>query len=134
MNLAILILSLPVVMFIWLLLAAPKFKLHDRILTFVIAVIGCLMFSLVATWIAWQHQITEKAFHCTDGNLSGFWCDMDTHQAAGDTVFPNWTWDKLKTVRLIYEGVFYLLWLAGSAAFFQILFRRHKKEAHDYAA
>src|ERR1700722_3241163 len=99
-------------------------KLFGRILMFTVASLFCCIFALVVTWIAWQLQITEKAFHCTEGNISGLWCDIDSHRGAGDTILPGWTWEKLKFTRLIYETVFYLIWLGGSAVFFKMIFRQ----------
>jgi hypothetical protein len=107
-------------------------KLFAKIVTLILlSVLGGLL-SLVVTWYVWQTQITEKAFHCTDDNISGFWVSMDTHRAAGDTVFPGWTWEKLKTVRMIYETAFYFLWFVISFASFLVLFRRFrfKKESN----
>lgn len=106
-------------------------QLIGRILFFIAAAFACLVFSFVVTWIAWHLQITEKAFHCTDDNVSGFWCEIDSHRAAGDTVLQGWTWEKLRMVRLIYEVVFYLIWLGPSAAFFMLIFRRHISETGD---
>ena len=79
--------------------------------------LGCLLLSLIAslfiTWLAWQFQITEKAFHCTDLSVGGFWDDMDEHRAAGDTLLAGWTWAELKTVRSFYEAGFYTMWIGG---------------------
>jgi hypothetical protein len=93
------------------------------ILLFVMTIFSTLMASLIITWFAWECQITDKAFHCTDDNVSGFWCDMDTHRAAGDTLLNGWTWGGLKMVRSIYELVFYALWIGGGLFLFQRLRR-----------
>ena len=104
-------------------------KTFVTILLFLGSMFASLIASLVITWFAWRFQITDKAFHCTDDNLSGFWCDMNTHRAAGDNLLGGWTWDELKVVRIIYEIVFYMLWLGGSAFMFWFL-RRFFKSGH----
>jgi hypothetical protein len=98
-------------------------KTFASILLFIDAALGSWMAALVITWSAWEYQITEKAFHCTDGNFSGFWCDMDAHRQAGDTLLGGWTWDKLKLVRSIYEIIFYVLWIGGGLFVFRALRR-----------
>lgn len=85
---------------------------------FVMTAIGGLVLSLVVTWFAWQVLITDKAFHCTDDNVSGFWLSIETHRGAGDTISPGWTWEKLERVRTEYEVAFFALWFVSSSVAF----------------
>jgi hypothetical protein len=101
-------------------------KALRTILLFLGTMFVSLLASIFITWILWQLQITEKAFHCTDDNLSGFWVSMDTHQGAGDTVMAGWTWEELKVVRMIYEVTFFTFWIGGGMLAFWILQRLFK--------
>jgi hypothetical protein len=92
------------------------------IAVFLSSMIASFIASLVITWFAWQIQITDKAFHCTDDMVGGFWCDMDAHRSAGDTLLGGWTWSELKGVRIIYEIVFYTLWIVGGLLVFRLSF------------
>jgi hypothetical protein len=90
-----------------------------------LSVVGCLLASLLITWLVWETQIDGRAFRCTDGgpfSLSlGFWTSIDTHQSAGDPILPGWTWEKLRLTRRAYEVAFLALWIAGSALVFRVL-------------
>src|ERR1017187_4961871 len=93
-------------------------KILARMPLFVMTTLGGLVLSLAVTWFAWQGLITDKAFHCNDDNISGFWVSIATHRGAGDTISPGWTWEKLERVRTGYEVAFLALWLvSGSVAF-----------------
>jgi hypothetical protein len=81
------------------------------------------LLSLFLTVIAWHVQIEDKAFHCTDDNLSGWICGIDTHREAGDTISPGWTWHKLELVRDAYEAAFVLIWLGTAAPIFFVVGR-----------
>jgi hypothetical protein len=107
-------------------LAIMSMKALRTILLFVVTMFVSLVASLFITWFVWHMQITERAFHCTDDNVRGFWVGMDTHRGAGDTVMAGWTWEKLKVVRMIYEIAFFTLWLGGGMFAFQILQRFFK--------
>jgi hypothetical protein len=98
-------------------------KTFATILVFPVCMFASLIASLVITWVVWRIQITDKAFHCTDDNVSGFWCDMDTHRDSGDTLLSTWTWGELKIVRIIYEIVFYILWIGGGLLVFRMFLR-----------
>lgn len=88
----------------------------------IVTTLGSLVASLFVTWSAWEAQIGERAFHCTDSGLSdAFWTSADTHEAAGDKILPGWTWGKLRMVNRIYEFVFFLLWIGGSVIAFRAL-------------
>ena len=96
---------------------------------FLVCVLGGAMLSTVVTWIAWDIQIEPRAFQCTDdiAPFNNYWTDMDTHESAGDTVSPGWTWEKLKVVRIIYITVFFLLWVASTVFPFRMILRRFRR-------
>jgi uncharacterized membrane protein len=80
------------------------------------AVIG-LVVSFVITMLAWNIQIEHQAYKCTDDVGFGFfWESMSTHEGAGDTALPGWTWGKIRAVQALYEAGFVLLWFAIAAA------------------
>ncbi|MDB6068298.1 MAG: hypothetical protein JWR26_4506 [Pedosphaera sp.] len=102
----------------------------------VILLIAGLVFSTVVTWTAWEMKIEGKAFHCTDAGLGvdEFWTDMRTHQAAGDTVSPGWTWEKLERTRIEYELAFFFIWALSSTVpmwLFSRSYRRFHRSAHS---
>ena len=80
------------------------------------AAVGCLLASLLVTWLVWEIGIDGRAFHCTDaGTLSlGFWTNAETHQSAGDQIQPGWTWEKLAEVNGFYKLAFFALWIGSS--------------------
>jgi len=86
------------------------------------AMLAVLAVSFISTWFVWETQISERAFHCTEeGCLSiGFWMSPETHQAAGDTIMPGWTWEKVAVVRRLYQAAFLTLSLAGAVAAFRV--------------
>ena len=84
-----------------------------------------LVVSLVVTWFVWEVLIHERAFHCYDGGLSiAFWTSAATHESAGDSIMPGWTWQKLDTVNGIFMFAFYALWFIGSVIGFRIFYRK----------
>ena len=87
-----------------------------------LAVFSVLALSFVCTWLVWESQISEIAFHCTDqGCLSeGFWMSLETHKVAGDQIMPEWSWEKLAVVRRLYQGAFFMLSLVGIVAAFRM--------------
>jgi TRAP-type C4-dicarboxylate transport system permease small subunit len=95
-------------------------KALTTIVLVIIASLACLVAALFITWLVWEMQITERAFHCTDDGLSiAFWTSAETHEAAGDKILPGWTWEKLKAVNRIYEFAFFTLWIGGSVVAFR---------------
>jgi hypothetical protein len=70
---------------------------------------------------SWASRIEDKAFHCFDIGFGSFWTDMDLHRSAGDTISSDWTWERLKVVRVHYIEGFWLLLAAVSFASFLIL-------------
>jgi hypothetical protein len=93
---------------------------------FAACAIGGLVLSTVATYAAWNIAIEPAAFRCVDdlGFLDSYWCNMDEHRAAGDTVSPGWTWEKLKVVRIVFIAAFYAIWAASALIPFGIILRR----------
>ena len=88
-----------------------------KILPFIGPAVLGLFVSFVVTMLAWNIQIEHRAFKCTDDVGFGFfWESMNTHQGAGDTPLPGWTWGKIKTVHALYEAGFILLWFGITAA------------------
>lgn len=65
--------------------------------------------SLVVTGGSWGMRIEDWAYHCNDIGFGFYWTDMDAHKSAGDTIYPGWTWEKLKAVRLHYIEAFWLI-------------------------
>jgi hypothetical protein len=98
-----------------------------KIVVFVIAVAGLWLLVTFGVDDFYEGRVHEKAFHCTDDCGFGLFTSMNSHQAAGDTLCPGWTWDKIEAVRLVYERVFYALWLGGSSIIFLLLFFRSRK-------
>ena len=96
------------------------------VITVVLIVLGAVVAG-IATMPVWDHYIADKAFNCTDSGFGSYWTDMDLHKSAGDTISPDWTWERLKVVRAYYLVAFWLLWAAVSAALFLIVryFRIH---------
>ncbi len=87
-----------------------------RILAFGGSAAVGLVVSFVIIMLAWNIQIEHRAYRCTDDVGFGFfWENMNTHQAAGDTTLPGWTWGKIKAIQALYETGFVLLWLAIAA-------------------
>src|SRR5438094_6813899 len=97
-----------------------------------VSVAGCLLASLVITWLVWETCIDGRAFRCVDAGpftLSlGFWTTIETHQSAGDRILPGWTWEKLMLTRRAYELAFLALWFAGSSLALRAV-RRHENAA-----
>ena len=93
---------------------------------FAACAIGGAIVSTVATYAVWNTAVEPRAFRCVDdiGIFDGYWCAMGDHQAAGDTLFPGWTWEKLKIVRIVFITAFYLLWAGGALTLFRIAVRK----------
>jgi hypothetical protein len=106
-------------------------KILAGIALFVMTALGGLVLSAVVTWFAWQVLISDRAFHCTDDNVSGFWVSMDSHRGAGDSLSPGWTWEKLVRVRTAYEAAFVTLWLTSSSVAYWAVFRRMQRGANE---
>jgi len=96
---------------------------------FAVCAVGGAMLSIVVTNVVWDTEIEPKAFHCVDdiGIFDSYWCDMDTHKDAGDTVFPGWTWEKLRVVRIIFITAFYLLWATSTLIPFRMIFHKFRR-------
>ena len=91
-------------------------KTLTRILPFAGSAALGLVVSFVITMLAWNVQIEHRAFNCTDDVGFGFfWEDMNTHEGAGDTTLPGWTWGKIKGAQALYIAGFVLVWLAIAA-------------------
>jgi len=66
--------------------------------------------------VAWNIQIENRAFHCTDDIGFGIFLeDMDVHKQAGDTICPGWTWGKINALSTAYKIFFFSLWFSSSA-------------------
>ena len=104
-------------------------QLFSSVALFAACAIGGAVLSTVATYAVWNTAIEPKAFHCVDdiGVFDSYWCDMDDHKAAGDTVFPGWTWEKLKMVRTIFIAAFYLLWTGSTLIPFRMILLRLRR-------
>lgn len=98
-----------------------------KIVALAIAVAGL---GLVASYCVdgfYEERVHEKAFHCTDDCGFDIFTSMTSHRAAGDTLYPGWTWAKIESVRLVYQGVFYILWLGGNTVIFLLIFLKSRK-------
>lgn len=82
-----------------------------------------------ATYAAWNIAIGPRAFHCVDdiGIFDSYWCAMEDHKAAGDTVLPGWTWEELKMVRIIFISGFCLLWAGSTLIPFRSIQRKYRQ-------
>jgi hypothetical protein len=96
-------------------------------------VVGCLLASLLSTWLVWEISIDGRAFHCTDeGTLSlGFWTSAETHQSAGDRIQAGWTWEKLSRVNAFYKLAFLALWIGGSMLACRRIGAGSQAQSHD---
>ena len=96
-------------------------------------VVGCLLASLLITWLVWEMQIDGRAFRCTDAGtftLSlGFWTSADMHQSAGDQIQPGWTWEKVGAANGFYKLAFFVLWIGGSMVALRLFHRTPKAES-----
>src|SRR5690348_9047324 len=92
-------------------------------------IIGCLMASLVVSWLVWELFVEGQAYQCTDaGTLSlGPWMSADTHRSAGDRIQPGWTWDRVILARRLCLLSFVVLWFAGSKIVLRVF--RHDENA-----
>ena len=84
------------------------------VLLAVSVLLGAIVSGIV-TMVAWGDRIEDKAFHCWDIGFGSYWTPIESHESANDTIFPGWTWEKLKTVRLHYIEAFWLIWAVISA-------------------
>jgi hypothetical protein len=106
-------------------------KIITRILLFAGSASVGFVVSFLIIMLAWNIQIEHRACRCTDDVGFGFfWENMGTHQEAGDTVLPGWTWRKIKVIQALYEAGFIVLWLAIAAAPALAL----KRESHAQAS
>lgn len=79
--------------------------------------IAGLIAALAVTMVAWGLLIENRAFHCTDDcGFGEFFLDIETHRQAGDTLFPAWSWTRLKIVRSLYLIAFFTIWSLSIAA------------------
>ena len=100
----------------------------SRIPVFAISAAFGFVVSLGVTMVAWA-PFEDRAFHCTDRMSGIFWDSIDSHQAAGDTVLPGWTWQKIKVAQGLYEAGFIVLWLAIAATPALVIGRRSHAQA-----
>ena len=75
--------------------------------------------------------VSDRAFHCNDDNVSGFWVSIQTHRGAGDTISQGWTWEKLERVRTGYEFAFFALWFLSSFIAFRAIVRATEKGVNE---
>jgi hypothetical protein len=90
---------------------------------FLAAVAGSWVVSTLVTWIAWQAQIEDKAFHCNDLGFGSWLVRIEDHRAAGDVISPGWTWEEVARVRTAYQVVFYAIWFGVTTVFLLVLRR-----------
>jgi hypothetical protein len=104
-------------------------RLFRLVSLFAVCALGGAVLSTVATFAVWNTAIEPRAFHCVDeiGILDSYWCGMDNHKAAGDTVFPGWTWEKLEAVRISFIAAFYFLWAGCALIPFWLLLQRSRR-------
>jgi hypothetical protein len=90
-------------------------------------IIGCLVASLLVTWLLWELFVEGTVYRCTDaGTLSlGPWMSVDSHQSAGDRIQSGWTWERVTLIRRVCLFAFVALWLGGSRIALR-LFRHHE--------
>ena len=109
-----------------------------RIAVTIAAVVGCLLASLLITWLVWETQIDGRAFRCTDAGpftLSlGFWTSAETHQSAGDQIAPGWTWEKVAEVNGFYKLAFFALWIGGSMVASRVIRQTLRAETYEHLA
>ena len=92
-------------------------KTVTRILPFAGSAMLGIVVSFIVIMLAWNLHIEHRAYRCTDDVGFGFfWENMATHERAGDTPLPGWTWGKIKFIQASYEAGFVLLWFAIAAA------------------
>ena len=97
---------------------------------------GCLVASLMITWLIWEIQIEGRAFNCTDAFAlsAAFWTGANVHQSAGDQIQPGWTWEEVAVVNGYYKLAFFAFWLGGSVEAFRFIHRRSRTQSHDLIA
>ncbi|HZR20714.1 MAG TPA: hypothetical protein VFE51_25765 [Verrucomicrobiae bacterium] len=109
-----------------------------KIAVTIAGVVGCLMASLLITWLTWETLVNGRAFRCTDAGpftLSlGFWTSAETHQSAGDQIQPGWTWEKVAEVNGFYKLAFFALWIGGSMVASHIIHRTTRAESYEHIA
>jgi hypothetical protein len=102
-------------------------KLSAAIILFVVSAWVSLILSSLIFTVAWNIRIEGRSFHCTDDvGFCFFWQDLHVHEAAGDTVSPGWTWEKIGKVKLTYEVAFLAMWAVSGILLFVGLRRFHK--------
>jgi hypothetical protein len=102
-------------------------KRFQPFLLFGMLAIGGLLFSLFVTMVAWNIQIEHHALQCIDIGFGSFFVNMDTHQAAGDSVSPGWTWEKLRVARTAYEVAFFSIWFASAGVPIMLISSRSRR-------
>jgi hypothetical protein len=104
-------------------------KRFPNIRVYVTSALSGLAVSYLVTIVGWN-VVEHRALHCTDDIGFTFAAvDMDTHQEAGDSLLPGWTWEELKAARAMYQVVFLCLWFAIAASPRFTLLRKNSHES-----
>lgn len=106
------------------------------IVLLILSVLSGAILSTIVTIAAWNVQIEPRAFQCNDSvwPFNEYWTSMESHESAGDTLSPGWTWERLKNVRILYISAFYLIWTATGSIVFKTVSRKSPEASHETTA